>query len=151
MMKNYDQSVKINHNQNQPYIPDHPQRILIIGGSESGETNVLLNLIKHLRPDYDKICLYDQDPFESKYKLLINGTEKVGIKILKNSTAFIDYSQTIDDVYENFEDYNPTKKRRVLTMFLNMIADMEFNKKLSPIVTELILRGIKLSISIVFI
>ena len=83
--------------------------------------------------------------------MLINGTEKVGIKILKNSTAFIDYSQTIDDVYENFEDYNPTKKRRVLTMFLNMIADMEFNKKLSPIVTELILRGIKLSISIVFI
>ena len=151
MMKNYDQSVKINHNPNQPYIPDHPQRILIIGGSESGETNVLLNLIKHLRPDYDKICLYDQDPFESKYKLLINGTEKVGIKILKNSTAFIDYSQTIDDVYENFEDYNPTKKRRVLTMFLNMIADMEFNKKLSPIVTELILRGIKLSISLVFI
>ena len=151
MMKNYDQSVKINHNPNQPYISDHPQRILIIGGSESGETNVLLNLIKHLRPDYDKICLYEQDPFESKYKLLINGTEKVGIKILKNSTAFIDYSQTIDDVYENFEDYNPTKKRRVLTMFLNMIADMEFNKKLSPIVTELILRGIKLSISLAFI
>ena len=83
--------------------------------------------------------------------MLINGTEKVGIKILKNSTAFIDYSQTIDDVYENFEDYNPTKKRRVLTMFLNMIADMEFNKKLSPIVTELILRGIKLSISLAFI
>ena len=82
--------------------------------------------------------------------MLINGTEKVGIKVLKKSTAFIDYSQTIDDVYENFEDYNPTKKRRVLTMFLNMIADMEFNKKLSSIVTELILRGIKLSISLVF-
>ena len=55
MMKNYDQSVKINHNPNWPYIPDHPYRILIIGGSGSGKTNVLLNLIKHQRSDIDKI------------------------------------------------------------------------------------------------
>ena len=47
MMKNYDQSVEINHNRNCPYIPDHSYRILIIGGSGSGKTNVLLNLIKH--------------------------------------------------------------------------------------------------------
>ena len=46
MMKNYDQSIEINHNPNWPYIPDHPHRILIIGGSGSGKTNVLLNLIK---------------------------------------------------------------------------------------------------------
>ena len=55
MTKYYDQSVKINHNTNWPYIPDNPYRILIIGGSGSGKTNVLLNLIKHQRPDIDKI------------------------------------------------------------------------------------------------
>ena len=108
-MKNYDESVEINHNLNWPYIPDHPYRILIIGGSGSGKTNVLLNLIKHQRPDIDKIYLYVKDPFESKYQLVINGREKIGIKILKILKAFIDYLQTIDDVYENLEDYNPIK------------------------------------------
>ena len=49
------------------------------GGSGSRKTNVLLNLIKHQRPDFDKIYLYVKDPFRSKYQLLINGREKVGI------------------------------------------------------------------------
>ena len=102
---------------------------------------MLLNLIKHQRPDIDKIYLYVKDPFESKYQLLINGREKVGIENLKNPKAFIGYSQTIDDVYENLEDYNPTKKRRLLIVFDDMIADMESNKKLSPIVTKLFLAG----------
>ena len=83
--------------------------------------------------------------------MLINGREKVETKKLRNSKAFINYSQTIDDVYENLEDYNPTEKRRVLIVFDDMIADIESNKKLSPIVTELILRERKLNISIVFI
>ena len=51
MMKNYDQSVETNHNPNWPYIPDHPYRILFIGGSGSGKTNALLNLIKNQRLD----------------------------------------------------------------------------------------------------
>ena len=72
-MKNYDQSVEINQNLNWPFIPDHPYRILIIGGSESGETDALLNLTKHQRPDISKIYLYFKDPFESKYQLLIDG------------------------------------------------------------------------------
>ena len=55
------------------------------------------------------------------------------------SQAVIDHSQTIDDVYENLEDYNPPKKRKVLIVFRDMIADMEANKKLSPTVTELFL------------
>ena len=63
---------------------------------------------------------------------------------------FIDYSQTILDVYENLEDYNPTKKNRVLIVFDDTIADMESNKKLNPIVTELFIRGRKLNILIVF-
>ena len=52
---------------------------------------------------------------------------------------FNDYSQTNDDVYENLEDYNPKKNRKVLTVFDDMIADLESNKKLSPTVTELFL------------
>ena len=72
MMKNYDQSLEINHNPNRPYIPHHHYRILIMGGSGSGKANVLLNLVKHQRPDIDKIYLYVTDPFESKYQLLIN-------------------------------------------------------------------------------
>ena len=78
---------------------------------------MLLTLIKHQRPDIDTIYLYVKDPFESKYQLLINGREKVGIENLKNPKAIIDYSQTIDDIYENLGDYNPTKKRRVLIVF----------------------------------
>ena len=89
---------------------------------------MLLNLIKCQRPDIDKIYLYVKVAFESKYQLFINGREKVGIKTLKNPKAFIDYSQTIDDVYENLEYYNPTKKRRKLILFDDMITDVEPNK-----------------------
>ena len=83
--------------------------------------------------------------------MLINGREKLGIETLTNPKAFIDYSQTIEDVYENLKDYNLTKKRRVLTVFDDMIADMDSNKKLGPIVNELFLRGKKLNIALVFI
>ena len=57
MMKKYDKSVKINHNPNWPYVPDHPYRILVIGGSGLGKTNVLLNLIKKQQPNIYKIYL----------------------------------------------------------------------------------------------
>ena len=150
-MKSFDESVEINYNTNWPYIPDHLYRILIICGSGSGKTNVLLNLIKHQRPDIDKTYLQVRDPLESKYQLLNNGRGKGRTENLKNPKAFIDYSQTIDDIYENLEDYNPTKKRRVLIVFDDMIADMESNKKLSPTVSELFLRGRKLNILLVFI
>ena len=83
--------------------------------------------------------------------MLINGTEKVGIKKLKNPKALIGYSQIMDDVYGNLEEYNPTKKTKLLLMFHDMIVDMESNKKLSPIVTELFLEGRKLNISLIFI
>ena len=68
-MRNYDQPVKINHNSNWSYIPGHPYIILITGGSESGKANVLLNLIKNQRPDFDKTDLYVKDPFESNYQI----------------------------------------------------------------------------------
>ena len=135
-MKNFDESVKINHNTKWPYVPDHFYRLLIIGGSGSMKTNMLLNVIKHQRPDIDNIYLYIKDPFETKYQLLFNGREKLRSESLKNPKACIDHSQLIDDVYENLEGYNPTKKRRVLIVFDNMTADVESNKKLSPIVNE---------------
>ena len=75
-MKNYDQSVDINHNPNWPYIPDHPSGIFIIGGSGSGKTN----LIKHQRPDINKICLYVKDPFESKHQCLLMEEKKKELK-----------------------------------------------------------------------
>ena len=110
---------------------------------------MLLNLIKHQRPDIDKIYLYVKDQFESKYKLLINGREKVEIRKLKNPKAFSDYSQTIHDIYENLEDYNVTKKRKVLIVYDNMITKPD--KKLSSTVSDLFLRGRKLNILLVFI
>ena len=76
---------------------------------------------------------------------------KVGIKTLNISKAFIDHSQATDDVYENLEDYDPAKKRSVLIVFDDMIADMEPNVKLSLIVADLFLRERKLNILLVFI
>ena len=133
MMKYYDKSVELNHNPNWPYILDNFYIILINGDSGSGKSNALQNLIKNQRSDIDKICLYVKNPFQSKYQLLINGREKVRIETLKNTKAFIDYSQTVDDVHENLEDYNPTKKRRQLIVFRDMIANIESNKKLTPL------------------
>ena len=72
---------------------------------------MLLNVIKHQQENIGKIYLYVTVPFQSKHQLLINGREKVGIKELKSPDAFIDYSQTIDDIYEDLKDYNSTKKR----------------------------------------
>ena len=108
---------------------------------------MLLNLIKHKWPDIDKSYLYVQDPFKSKYQLLITGSEKVGTKKLRNSKTFIDYSQTIDDVHEKLEGYNLTKKKKKMFIeFDDMMVVMEANKKLSPIVGELLLRRRNLNI-----
>ena len=68
---NYVNKNKTKHNKNWPYIPDHPYRILTIGGSGFGKTNLLLNLIEN-QPDLDKIYLYAKDTYEAKYQYLIN-------------------------------------------------------------------------------
>ena len=146
----YTNENKTNHNPKWPYIPDHPYRILIIGSSGSGKTNALLNLINN-QPDIDKIYPYAKDPYEAKYQYLIKKREKVGLDCYDDLKAFIEYSNEMQDVYKNIEDYNLGKKRKILTVFDYMIADMINNKKLNPIVTELFIRGRKLNISIVFI
>ena len=98
----------IEHNSKSPYIPDHPYRILIVGGSGSGKTNALLNLINN-QPDIDKIYLYAKDPYEKKYQYLINKREKVGLNHFNDPKAFMEYSNDMQDVHKSIEDYNPIK------------------------------------------
>ena len=124
----YTNENKMEHNLNWPYIPDHPYRILIIGGSGSGKTNALLKLINN-QPDIDKIYPYAKDPYEAKYQYLIHKHEKVGLDHFKDPRAFIEYSNDMQDVYKNIEDYNSGKKRKMLIVFDDMIADMINNKK----------------------
>ena len=109
-----------------------------------------MNLINN-QPDIDKIYLYAKDPYEKKYQYLINKREKVGSNHFNDPKVFMEYSNDMQNVYKNIEDYNPIKKRKVLIVFDDMIADMISHNKLNPIVTELVIRGSKLNISIVFI
>ena len=76
---NYTNENNTKHNPKWPYIPDHPYRILITGGSGSGKTNLLLNLINK-QTDIDKIYLYAKDPYEAKYRFLINKREGMRLK-----------------------------------------------------------------------
>ena len=137
------------HNSKWPYIPDHPYRILIIGGSGSGKTYSLLNLIYN-QPDIDKIYLYEKGPYEAKYQRLINKREKAGIDHFTDPKTFTEYSNDMPDVY-NPNKNNPNKKRKVLIANDDMIADMINNKKLNPVVTQLFIGGGKLNIFIVVI
>ena len=151
-MINLDNIVNDNnkkHNENWPYIPDHPYRILIIGGSGSGKTNILLDLINEQK-DIDKIYLYAKDLSKAKNEYLIKNRENVGIKHLNDSKAFIKCSNTMNDVYENIDHYNPNRKRKILIVFDDMIADMT-NKKFQSIIKELFTRCRKPNISLVFI
>ena len=125
-------------------------RKLIIGGSGSGKTNALLNLINN-QPDIDKIYLYAKDPYEAKYQYLINKRESIGLNHYDDAKAFIEYSNNMQDDYKNIDQYNADKERKILIVFDNMIADMINNKMLNSIVTELFIRGRKLNISLVFI
>ena len=89
--------------------------------------------------------------YMKKCQYLINKREKVGLNHFNDSKAFMEYSNDMQNVYKNIEDCNPIKKRKVLIVFDDMIADMISNNKLNPVVTELFIRGRKLNISIVFI
>ena len=118
-------------------------RISVVEGSISGKTNALLKLISN-EPDIDKVYLYAKDPYGAKYQLLINKRESAGLKHLNDSKAFIEYQNDMDDVYKNIEEYCRTKKRKILIIFDNMIADMLSNKKRNPILAELFIRARKM-------
>ena len=125
-----------------------PIRMLIIGPSGSGKTNTLLHLINNLHP-IDKIYLYARDIHELKYEYLINKREQAGIKNLNDSKAFIEYSNDMDDVLDDINNYNRDKK--ALIVFDDMIADTEYNKNIKRIIKELLYRARKINVSIVFI
>ena len=110
----------------------------------------LLNLINN-QSDIDKIYLFAKDPYEAKYQYLINKREKVGLNHYDDPKAFIEYSNDMQDVYKNIDEYNTDKERKILIVFDDMIADMINNKKLNSIATELFIRSRKLNISLVFI
>ena len=135
---------KTQHNMKWPYIPDHPYRILIIGGSGSGKIYALLNSINN-QPDIDKIYLYVKDPYEPKHQFLINKRESSGLK------QFIGYSNDMQDVCKNVEEYNINKKRQILIVFDEVIADMISNEKLNSVVSDLFGRRKKLNTSLVFV
>ena len=130
------------HNEKWSYIPDHPYRILIIGGSESGKRNTLLNLMKKqdIHDVIDKIYLYAKDLSEPKYAYLIKKRENAGIKNVNNPNPFIVCSNTMDKVYEDIDNYNPKRNKKVLIVFDDMIADIMSNKKFQAIIKELFIR-----------
>ena len=84
-----------------------------------------------------KIYLYAKDPYEAKCEFLIKKCEDVGKKHFNNSKAFIvEYSNNMEDIYKNIEEYKPNKKRKISIVFDDMFAGMLNNNKLNPIVTK---------------
>ena len=116
------------HNEKWPYIPNHSYRILITGGSGSGKTNKLLNLIEE-KNEIDKIYLYAKDLSKPKYEFLIKKLKEAETKHLNNLNAFIECLNTMDDVYKNTDNDNPCRKRKILIAIDDMIADTMSNKK----------------------
>ena len=123
---------------------------MIIGGSGSGKTNTLLNLINE-QNDIGNNYLYARDLNKSKYEILIEKRKDAGIKYLNDANAFIECSNTMDDANENIHDYNSSRKRKILIVFDDMIADIMTNKKFQAIIKELFIRCRKFNISLVFI
>ena len=119
------------HNEKWPYISDHSCIILIIGGSGSGKTKALINLISK-QGDIDKIYLYAKDLSEPKYETLIKNRENKGIKHFNDPNAFIECSNTMDYVYENINEYNPSRKRKILVVFDDILQLLWQIKNFKP-------------------
>ena len=124
-MYNLDNRTTKNDNKDWPY------RKLIIGPSGSGKTSYLLNSIQKDNNIIDKIYLYAKDLEEPNYQLLIEKREKAGLKNLNDQNAFIEYSSTMDDIFENIEDYNKKRKIKVLIVFDDVILHVMSKKKSS--------------------
>ena len=95
--------------------------------------------------------MYAKDLSEPKYQFLIEKCENAGIKNLNNPSAFIEYPNTMDDVYNNIDDYHPKRKIKIFIVFDDMIADIMANERFQAIIKELFTRCRRLNISLVFI
>ena len=84
--------------------------------------------------------MYARDLNEPKYKILIKKRKDAGIKHLNDLNAVIECSNTMDDVYENINDYNSSRKRTIVIIFDDMIADIITNKKFKAVIKELFIR-----------
>ena len=109
------------------------------------------DIFQTILTEFDKTYLCAKDLSEPKYEILITKRENARIKHFNDSNAFIECSNTMDDLYENINDYNPSRKRKILIVFDDMIADIMTNKKFQAIIKELFIRCRKLNISLVFI
>ena len=123
---------------------------MIIEGSKSGKTNSLINLINE-QNDIDKISLYAKDLSEPWYEYLIKKCKNAGLKHFNDLNALIECSDILDDVYENIDDYSPSRKRKILMVFDDMVANVKSNKKFQLKIEELFIRFKRLNISPVFI
>ena len=115
---------------------DGPYRKLIIGPSGSAKTNSLLNSIQRDPNIIDKIYLYAKDLEEPKYQLLINKREKAGINFNNDPTAFIEYSNSMDDILSDIDYYNKKRKRKVLIIFDDMISHVMSDKKAQQVLKD---------------
>ena len=120
------------------------------GGSGSGKTDKLLNLISQ-QDNIGKIDLYANYLSEPKHEFLINKRENAGIKNINDPIAFIECSNTMDDVYEIIDDCNLSRERKILVAFNDMIAEIMANKKFEAIIKELFIMCRKVNVSLVFI
>ena len=117
------------HHKRCSYIPYHPYRMLMNGGSRSGKANAFLNSIKQQDSDnrIEKIYLYAKNVNEKKTSVSDWEREDVGMKHLNDPKAFIEYWHCMDDIYNNTDDYNPTRKRNILILFDDVIADISYS------------------------
>ena len=130
---------------------DWPYRKLIIGPSGSGKTNYLLSLIQKGNNIIDKIYLYAKDLEESKYKFLINKREQAGINFNNDHNAFIQYSNSMDDILLILKIIIKKRRRKVLIVFDDMISHVMSDKKAQQILKDLFIRCRKLNISLCFL
>ena len=144
-MFNLDNITKKDNNENWSY------RKLIIGPSVSGKTNYLLNSIQKDPNIIDKIYLYAKDLEEPKYKLLIDKREKAGINFYNDPNAFIEYSNSMDDILSDIEDYNKKRKRKILIIFDDVISHVMSDRRAQQILKDLFIRSRKLNISLCFL
>ena len=141
-MFNLDDTTTKDDNKSWPY------RKLFIGPSGSDKTNYLLNSIQKDNKIIDKIYAYSKDLEEPKSQLFIDKREKAGLRMDQN--AFIEYSNSMDDIYENIEDYNKKRKRKVSIVFDDMISHVMSDKKAQQVLKELFIRCRKLNILLCF-